>query len=114
MQFVIEAPSSLETAQLIVTSNTLQLVPRVLRGATHVRVAYLSAKGENGAEVRAILVFNPNRREFMLQRVNDDPVALEFDMLPASTTRKRKPKPPDTVQNEEGEEDDNDKTEGVL
>lgn len=102
MQFILEAPSSLETAQLEMEGNTMQMVPRVLKGATHIRVAYLTARGDNGAEVRTILLFSPKRKAFMLQQVTEDPVTSAFDTLPPAKPKKR-PKLPDTVQ--EGQQD---------
>lgn len=90
MQVRIESPSPIEVQSIHIKDQGLEIVPLSVRGQHLLRVGYLSAKGENGGESKAILYFNGNTGEFVVSHVSPSGKALSFDtMKPADFEKQR-------------------------
>lgn len=90
MKVQIQTPSSMEVSHVEVKDIGLTLTPVAVKGQHLLRVGYLVATGDNGSESRAVLVFNGNTGEFIVQKITEAAAPLSFDsMKPEDFTKKR-------------------------
>jgi hypothetical protein len=90
MRVQIQTPSSMEVSKVEVKDTGLTLTPVAVKGQHLLRVGYLVATGDNGSESTAVLVFNGNTGEFMVQKITQAAAPLAFDsMKPDDFTKKR-------------------------
>lgn len=98
MKIKIQVPSSMEVSDVTAAETGLTLSPVAVKGQHLLRVGYLVATGDNGGESKAVLVFNGNTGEFMVQKINKAAAPLAFDSLkPDEFDNKKKPKPPESA-----------------
>ena len=88
MKFKIEAPEGLDASKEIDDAGNLVVTPMLVRNQHVVKVGYVSAHGDGGAESRAIVLFNGNTGEFSLQKINQT-VKFAFDKPVEEFKRRR-------------------------
>lgn len=90
MKVEIQAPSSMEVSKVEGSAAGLTMTPVAVKGQHLLRVGYLVATGDNGSQSKAVLVFNGNTGEFMVQKITEAAAPLAFDsMKPEDFTKKR-------------------------
>lgn len=90
MKVEIQSPSSMEVSKVEGTAAGLTMTPVAVKGQHLLRVGYLVATGDNGSQSKAVLVFNGNTGEFMVQKITEAAAPLAFDsMKPEDFNKKR-------------------------
>ncbi len=89
MQFLIQGPPAMEVVRIKTEETRLEIEPVAIRGQHVQRVAYVTASGKGGVQVKAVLLFNANTGEFAIQKLDGEPVVFAFDKPPTEFTALR-------------------------